>query len=61
MIRREGRLANPESETAPRVHSPRRGTTVNVTWERSIFVGAVIAILMLGAIGGMNVVIGIFK
>ncbi len=61
MIRREGRLDHPEPETAPRVHAPRRGTTVNLNWERAIFVLAVIAILMLGAIGGMNVVIGIFK
>ena len=50
MIRREGRVENPKS--ASRVGA--RKNIVVRDWERPIFVGALIAILVLGGIAGLN-------
>ena len=52
MIRREGRLDNPVDDT--RAHESRRDHVVMRNWERPVMIAAVIAILVLGGIGGLN-------
>ena len=59
MIRREGRLDHPHLETGTRGHE-RRGSVTVRNWERPVLVAAVIVILMLGVIAGMNGLIALF-
>ena len=60
MQRREGRMAHPELEAAPGARHPPLTITPTRNWERWLFVLALIAILMLGAVGGLNALIGIY-
>ena len=50
MIRREGRVENPTSTSRA---GGRKGMVIR-DWERPIFVAALIAILVLGGIAGLN-------
>ena len=54
MIRREGRLDNPVDDTRTRAHETRRDPVVIRNWERPVMIAALIAILVLGGIGGLN-------
>lgn len=59
MQRREGRMGHPELEPEASDRTAYR-LVVHRTWERQIFVGAMIVILMLGIVGGVNAAIGLF-
>lgn len=58
MIRREGRMENPHIETGKGLEVPH--TVVVRNWERPIFVLALIAILVLGGIAGLNGLMALF-
>jgi len=58
MIRREARMDNPQVEAAKGLEVPR--TVVVRNWERPIFVLALIAILVLGGIAGLNGLMALF-
>jgi hypothetical protein len=61
MLQREARVVNPEAEPLPRrAERPRKQIVVR-SWEGPILVIAVIAIMALGFIGGLNSVISMFK
>jgi hypothetical protein len=60
MQRREGRMAAPEAETPTRGRLSYTPVSSVRTVERAIFLVALVAILMLGAIGGLNALIGIY-
>ena len=59
MIRREGRMDNPQVETGTKgLEVPR--TVVVRNWERPVLVLAVVAILVLGGIAGLNSLMSLF-
>jgi hypothetical protein len=58
MIRREGRLDSSPVEVRKGLEVPR--TVVVRNWERPIFVIALIAILVLGGIAGLNSLMALF-
>jgi len=58
MIRREARMDTPQEETGKGLEVPR--TIVVRNWERPIFVLALIAILVLGGIAGLNSLMALF-
>jgi hypothetical protein len=60
MLRREGRLGNPEHETETLRHRPRREPPKLYHWEVPIFVVVFIALLIFGAIYGLNWMISLF-
>ena len=60
MIRREGRLDSAQPDTRTRARNSTRDPIVIRNWERPILVAAVIAILVLGGIGGLNSLVGLF-
>lgn len=59
MIRREGRMDNPQVDTGRgSLEVPR--TVVVRNWEKPIFVLALIVILVLGGIAGLNSLMALF-
>ena len=55
MIRREGRLDNPVDDTRTKLsRAEKRDPVIIRNWERPVMIAAVIAILVLGGIGGLN-------
>jgi hypothetical protein len=61
MMQREARVANPEADMQARTFAKRRHTSVVRNWEGSVLVIAVIAIIALGFIGGLNSVMAWFR
>jgi hypothetical protein len=59
MIRREGRLDNPVDDT--RAKRAGRDRVVIRNWERPVMIAAVIVILVLGGIGGLNSLMGLAR
>ncbi len=59
MLHREGRLGNPEHEAETRRHRPRREPKF-YHWEVPIFVIVFVALLIFGAIYGLNWMISLF-
>jgi len=60
MQRREGRMAHPEMEAPGAQRLPPARIQPIRNWETWFFVLALVAILMLGVIGGLNALIGIY-
>ena len=58
MIRREARMDHPQPETGKGLEVP--PTVVVRNWERPVFVLALIAILVLGGIAGLNSLMALF-
>ena len=60
MIRREGRVDNPHIEASSSEAAAGRRTGEVRAWERQLLVAAIIGVLMLGAIAGVNGLISMF-
>ena len=60
MMHREGRLAEVEVRPVRQKSQPRRTTEIR-NWERWLFVAALIAILVLGGIGGLRSLMALIK
>jgi len=60
MFRREGRLGHPELEAETHGHSTRRGTATLLSWQGPVVVLVAIALLVFGAIYGLNWITSLF-